>query len=68
MFVRLIVNNRPMLPLGRASSLSKFGGNPFEIIQQTKRKENNWKTEETLQRVVVTLETVRIKGSNPWCL
>jgi hypothetical protein len=43
--------------------------NPFEIIsQQTTRKENNWKNEETLARAVVTLETERIKGSNPWCL
>ena len=43
--------------------------NPFEIILlQTTRKENNWKTKETLERAVVTLETERIKGSNPWCL
>jgi hypothetical protein len=40
--------------------------NPFEIISlQTTRKENNWKTEETLARAFVTLETERIKGSNP---
>jgi len=39
--------------------------NPFETIPlQTTRKENNWKTEETLERVVVTLETEQIKGSN----
>ena len=39
---------------------------PFEIIPlQTTRKENNWKTEETLARAAVTLETERIKGSNP---
>jgi hypothetical protein len=39
--------------------------NPFEIISlQTTRKEN-WKTEETLPRAVVTLETERIKESNP---
>ena len=43
--------------------------NPFEIIQlQTRRKENNWKTEEALVRAAATLETERIKGSNPWCL
>jgi len=43
--------------------------NPFEIVSlQTTRKENNWKTEETLARTVVTLETERIKESNPWCL
>jgi len=43
--------------------------NPFEIILlQTTRKENNWETEETLARAVVTLETERIKGSNPWCI
>jgi len=29
------------------------------------RRKNNWKTEETLDRAVVTLETERIKGSNP---
>jgi hypothetical protein len=40
--------------------------NPFEIILlQTTRKEKNWKTKETLDRAVVTLETERIKGSNP---
>jgi hypothetical protein len=38
--------------------------NSFEIILlQTTRKENSWKTEETLERTVVTLETQRIKGS-----
>ena len=43
--------------------------NPFEIIPlQTTRKKNNWKTEEALARAAVTLETERIKGSNPWCL
>jgi hypothetical protein len=32
--------------------------NPFEIISlQNTRKENNWKTKETLARAVVTLET-----------
>ena len=40
--------------------------NPFEIISlQNTRKKNNWKTEETLARTVVTLETEWIKGSNP---
>ena len=43
--------------------------NHFEIVLlQTTRKENNWKTEEKLERAVVILETERIKGSNPWCL
>jgi len=43
--------------------------NSFEIVpRQTTRKENNWKTEEALARAAVTLETERIKGSNPWCL
>ena len=43
--------------------------NPFEIISlQTTKKENNWKTDKTLVRAVVTLETEWIKGSNPWCL
>jgi hypothetical protein len=40
--------------------------NPFDIISlQTTRKKNNWKTEEKLVRTVVTLETQRMKGSNP---
>jgi len=54
-----------------ASALAKNATkpNPFEIILlQTTRKENNWKTEETLARAVVTLEPERIKGPNPWCL
>jgi hypothetical protein len=39
---------------------------PFKIISlQTTRKENNWKTAETLAGAVETLETERIKGSNP---
>ena len=43
--------------------------NTFDIIPlQTTRKENNWKTEEALVRAAVTVETERIKGSNPWCL
>jgi hypothetical protein len=41
--------------------------NPFEIISlQTIRKEKTWKTEETLARAVVTVETEWIKGSNHW--
>jgi len=40
--------------------------NPFKIIPlETTRKENNWKTEEALARTAVTVETERIKGSNP---
>jgi hypothetical protein len=43
--------------------------NIFEIIcLQPTRKENNWKTEQTLVRAVVTLQTEWIKGSSPWCL
>jgi len=39
---------------------------PFEIIPlQTTAKEGNWKTKETLARAVVTVETERVKGSNP---
>jgi len=35
----------------------------FEIVLlRTTRKENNWKTEETLERAVVTLETEVSKG------
>ena len=40
--------------------------NPLKSYHlQTTRKENNWKTEEALVRATVTLETERIKGSNP---
>jgi len=40
--------------------------NLFEIIPlQTARKENNWKTEEEMDRSAVTVETERVKGSNP---
>jgi len=54
-----------IITLGATTSL----WSPFEIILlQTTKKENNWKTEVTLERAVVTLETERIKGSNPWCL
>ena len=36
--------------------------NPFEIIPlQPTRKENNWETEETMERATVTLETERAK-------
>jgi hypothetical protein len=51
-----------------AFTLAKYATkpNPFEIISlQSTRKKNNWKMEETLVRAVVTLETERIKGSNP---
>ena len=54
-----------------ASTLAKNATkpNPFEIVPlQTTGKENNWKTEETLAKPAVNLETERIKGSNPWCL
>jgi hypothetical protein len=50
-----------------ASTLAKnaIKPNPFKIIPlQTTRKENNWKTEETLAGAFVTLETERIEGSN----
>jgi hypothetical protein len=51
-----------------ASTLAKNATKPkpFKIIPlQTTRKENNWKTEETLAVAVVTVETERIAGSNP---
>ena len=53
-----------------AFSLAKYATkpNPLENIPlQTTRKENNWKTEEALARAAVTVETERIKGSNPSC-
>jgi prolyl oligopeptidase PreP (S9A serine peptidase family) len=40
--------------------------NPFKIIPlQSTRKENSWKTEETLARAAVTLERERAKWPNP---
>jgi hypothetical protein len=51
-----------------ASTLAKNATkpNPIKIIPlQTTRKENDWKTEETLAGAVVTVETERIKGTNP---
>jgi hypothetical protein len=51
-----------------ASTLAKNATkpNPFKIIPlQTTRKEKYWKTEKTLAGAVVTVETERIKGSNP---
>ena len=43
--------------------------NPLEIIPpQTTRKENSWKTEQTLETATVTLKMEWIKGSSPWCL
>ena len=47
-----------------AFTLAKNATKPdtVEIISlQTTRKENNWKTEETLARTFVTLETERTK-------
>jgi hypothetical protein len=39
--------------------------NPFKIILlQPTRKENNWETEETMERATVTLETERAKWPN----
>jgi len=50
-----------------ASTLAKNATkpNPFEIIPLQTTGKNNWKTEETLARAAVTLETERIEGSNP---
>ena len=51
-----------------ASTLAQNATKPnlFENIPlQTTSKENNWKTEQAFARAVVTVETERIKGSNP---
>jgi hypothetical protein len=43
--------------------------NPFKIIPlQPTRKENHWKTEETIERATVTLDTERAKWPNLGCL
>jgi len=42
--------------------------NPFKIIPlQPTRKENNWETEETFERTIVTPQTERAKWPNPGC-
>jgi hypothetical protein len=49
-------------------TLAKYATKPnhLEIVPlQTTRKEKNWKTEETLARAAVTVETEQIEGSNP---
>ena len=66
---------RELLITGMLDKIDEYRGNwllhlqrpnPFEIIPlQTTRKENSWKTEEALARAAVTLETERIKESNP---
>jgi cell division protein FtsI/penicillin-binding protein 2 len=41
----------------------------FKIISlQPTRKENNWETEEMMERATVTLVTERAKWPNPGCL
>ena len=63
---------------GTLDKIGEYRRNWFQHLQRTPqnriplksyyyrhtRKENNWKTEEALERAVVTLETKRIKGSN----
>jgi len=67
MFSKVYVKLEMELAFTLAKNATKL--NPFEIIPlQTTRKENNWKTEETLVQAAVTMETERIIGSNPWCL
>jgi hypothetical protein len=49
---------------GTAKNVKK--PNPFKIVPlQPTRKENNWETEETLDRATGTLETERAKWPNP---
>ena len=61
---------------GTLDNIDEYRRNWFQHLQRMpqnriplksyyyRQKENNWKTEETLERAVVTLETERIKGSN----
>jgi len=66
LLILLILFNFIQTELAFALAKNATKPNPFEIISlQTTRKKNNWKTEETLARAVVTLETERIKGSKP---
>jgi hypothetical protein len=49
--------------------IDEYKSNPFKIIPlELTRKENNWKTEETMERANVTLEMERAKWPNPGCL
>jgi hypothetical protein len=50
-----------------ASTLAKnaIKPNSFKIIPLQTTRKNNWNSEETLAGAVVTVETERIKGSNP---
>jgi hypothetical protein len=65
-FVHLIFHDIPTLII-LTREQSKL--NPFKIISlQPTRKENNWETEETMERATVTLETERAKWPNPGCL
>ena len=59
-------DGRIQMELAPALAKNATKPNPFEVIPlQTTRKENDWKTEETLARAAVTLETERMKRSNP---
>jgi len=63
MFINMFISVSTSLPVKqKLNSLITMFITYSEIIPlQTTRKENNWKTEETLARTVVTLETKRIK-------
>jgi len=61
------VSQRAQLAFTPAKNATK--PNPFKIIPlQPTRKENNWETEETMERATVTLETERAKWPNSGCL
>jgi len=55
--------------LARTHTKNATKPNPFQIIPlQPTRKENNWETEEAMERAALTLETERVKWPNPGCL
>jgi hypothetical protein len=55
--------------LARTHTKNATKPNPLEIIPlQPSRKENNWETEEAMERAAETLERERAKWPNPGCL
>jgi len=54
--------------LARTRTQNATKPNPLEIIPlRPTRKENNWETEEAMERAAVTLETERVKWPSPGC-
>jgi len=59
-FCAIVMKSGNLNFLEPSGLLRACNGTALPLPLQTTRKENNWKTEETLERAVVTLETERI--------